>query len=134
MLNANSALCQLYHGENKLICNGFWYRRDELIHIINTNRMYHSKIGDSIMNCFTMIWTFRNNTRAITRLYAKATGKVRQCGKFTTRSCLFTGTLPVKVEPDVPTAKPENKTIGNFKDLSYHTKANLFCVLFDNNV
>jgi hypothetical protein len=55
-------------------------------------------------------------------------------GQSATWNCLFTGTLPVKGEPDVPTVKPENKTIGNFKELSYHTKANLLSVPLDYNV
>lgn len=67
-------------------------------------------------------------------LYVKPTCKIQLVGHFTTWSCLFTGTLPVKDEPDVPTVKPENKTIGNFKDLSYHIKVNLFCVPLDYNV
>ena len=46
----------------------------------------------------------------------------------TTCKCLFTGTLPVKGEHVVPTVKPENKIIGNFKELSYHRKANLLSV------
>jgi hypothetical protein len=48
-------------------------------------------------------------------------------GQSTTWNCLFTGTLPVKGEP----VNPENKTIGNFKELSYHTKANLLSVPLD---
>ena len=39
----------------------------------------------------------------------------------------------MKGEPDVPTVKPENKTIGNFKELSYHRKANLLSPPLDHS-